>query len=92
MYISYFKVMQIMHYIFWAKYNALQFSKSNANAFALHFGKLVERSGIGMGRVPFFWRGTGLGSFFLAWDGSRVLKILLGSTSGPNFPLNIIQI
>ena len=38
-----------MHYIFCAKSNAfgnaLQFSKSNANAFALLFGQLVERSG-----------------------------------------------
>ena len=38
---------------------------------------------LGMGRVPFFWRGTGLGPFFLARAGSRVKKILLGSCSGP---------
>ena len=45
-YFSYFKV---MHYIFCAKSNsfgnALQFSKSNANSFALLFGQLVKRSG-----------------------------------------------
>ena len=41
--------MQLMHYIFCPKSNAfgnaLQFSKSNANAFALLFRQLVERSG-----------------------------------------------
>ena len=40
--------MQIMHYIFGTKSNAfgnsLHLKKSNANAFALHFGQLVEWS------------------------------------------------
>ena len=43
----------------------------------------ARSSHLGMGRVPFFWRGTGLGPFFLAHAGSRVKKILLGSCSGP---------
>ena len=57
-----------------------------------YFPQIVPNPRTRDGSGPFFWRGTGLGSFFLAQDGSQVLKFLLGSTSGPNFPLNIIEI
>ena len=47
---------------------------------------------VGLGRVSFFWLGSGLGPFKKVRVGSRVLKNLLRSTSGPYFPQNIIQI